>query len=72
MPRNFEIKNENAAVWRANFSNDKCNAVTECPMSENAIAYALEELEPGISSDVEDYLATCSGCADLAQDVRSA
>jgi Tfp pilus assembly protein PilP len=72
MPKNIEIMNQKAAVWRADLSNDKPKAVTECPLSEDVIAYALEELESGANSDIEDHLATCRVCADLAQDVRSA
>jgi type IV pilus assembly protein PilP len=63
---------ESATVFNGNTNDDKYNAVADCPMSEKAIAYAFEELEPADIPGLRRHLTTCRYCADLIQDLRTA
>ena len=43
MPNNFEITGETATALYANFSNDRRNAITECPMSDKSNNAIVED-----------------------------
>jgi type IV pilus assembly protein PilP len=57
---------------RRGYAGDRVKAVEDCPLSENAIAYALEELAPDAQQKVKDHLQSCRACMHLVLDARAA
>jgi type IV pilus assembly protein PilP len=69
---NTEIPAKLMDTLRRGYGNDREKTVKDCPMSENAIAYALEELAPDARQKVADHLQSCGACMNLVLDARSA
>jgi type IV pilus assembly protein PilP len=57
---------------RNEFGSDHEKAPNECPFSEQAIAYAFEELTPDVQPTMEAHLENCRACMDLVLDARTA
>jgi Tfp pilus assembly protein PilP len=57
---------------RRGYAGDREKAVEDCPGSENAIAYAFEELAPDAQQQVKDHLQSCRACMNLVLDARAA
>jgi Tfp pilus assembly protein PilP len=69
---NTEIPAKLMDTLRQGYAADCEKAVEDCPVSENAIAYALEELAPHAQQKVEDHLQSCRACMNLVLDARAA
>jgi type IV pilus assembly protein PilP len=69
---NTEIPAKLMDTLRRGYAGDREKAVEDCPVSENAIAYAFEELAPDAQQKVEDHLQSCSACMNLVLDARAA
>ena len=69
---NTEIPAELMDTLRQGYAADCEKAVEDCSVSENAIAYALEELAPDAGQKVEDHLQSCRACMNLVLDARAA
>lgn len=69
---NTEIPAELMDTLRRSYAGDRENVVEDCPVSGNAIAYALEELAPDARQKVEDHLQFCRACMNLVLDARAA
>ena len=54
------------------YSGDHDKALNECPFSEQALAYAFEELTPDVQQTMEAHLESCRACMDLILDARTA
>ena len=57
---------------RQAYAGDHQKALDECPFSEQAIAYAFEELTPDVQKTMEDHLGNCRACMDLVFYARTA
>jgi type IV pilus assembly protein PilP len=69
---NVEIPAKLMDTLRRGYAGDREKAVEDCPVSEDAIAYAFEELAPDAYQKVEDHLQSCSACMNLVLDARAA
>jgi type IV pilus assembly protein PilP len=69
---NTEIPAKLMDTLRQGYAGDREKAVEDCPVSENAIAYAIEELAPHARQKVEDHLQFCRACMNLVLDARAA
>jgi type IV pilus assembly protein PilP len=69
---NTEIPAKLMDTLRQGYAGDREKAVEDCPASENAIAYAFEELAPHARQKVEDHLQSCGACMNLVLDARAA
>ncbi len=69
---NTEIPAKLMDTLRQGYAGDREKAVEDCPVSENAIAYAIEELAPQARQKVEDHLQSCRACMNLVLDARAA
>jgi type IV pilus assembly protein PilP len=69
---NSEIPAKLMDTLRQGYAGDRQKAVEDCPVSENAIGYAFEELPPHAQQKVEDHLQSCRACMNLVLDVRAA
>ena len=69
---NTEIPAKLIETLRRGYTNDREKTVKDCSMSENAIAYAFEELAPDAHQKVEDHLQSCRTCMTLVLDARAA
>ena len=67
---NTENPTELMDTLRRGYSGDREKAVEDCPVSENAIAYAFEELAPDAQQKVEEHLQFCRACMNLVLDAR--
>ncbi len=56
---------------RNGYAGDSQKALEECPFSEQAIAYAFEELAPDAQQTMEEHLEHCLTCMDLILDTRT-
>jgi hypothetical protein len=59
---NTEIPVKLMGTLRRGYTHDREQTIQDCPMSENAIAYAFEELAPGALKKVETHLQLCRAC----------
>ncbi len=57
---------------RDGYTQNQDKALKECPFSEQAIAYAFEELAPDAQHTMEAHLENCRACMDLILDARTA
>jgi Tfp pilus assembly protein PilP len=57
---------------RNGYAGEHEKALNECPFSEQAIAYAFEELTPDVEQTMETHLESCRACMDLILDARTA
>ncbi|MGD8344480.1 MAG: pilus assembly protein PilP [Desulfobacterales bacterium] len=57
---------------RDGYAEEHDKALSECPFSEQAIAYAYEELTPDVQPTMEAHLESCRACMDLILDTRTA
>jgi len=69
---NTEIPAKLMDTLRRGYAGDREKAVEDCPVSENAIAYAFEELAPDAQQKVKDHLQSCRACMNLVLDARAA
>ena len=69
---NTEIPAKLMDTLRRGYAGDREKAVEDCPVSENAIAYAFEELAPDARQKVKDHLQSCRACMNLVLDARAA
>ena len=69
---NTENPAELIHTLRRGYAGDREKAVEDCPASENAIAYAFEELALDARQQVEDHLQSCRACMNLVLDARAA
>jgi type IV pilus assembly protein PilP len=59
-------------TFRRGYAGNREKALEDCPVSENAIAYAFEELAPDARQKVEGHLQSCRACMNLVLDTRAA
>jgi hypothetical protein len=57
---------------RNGYAREHEKALDECPFSEQAIAYAFEELAPVAQRTIEEHIEHCRACMDLILDTRTA
>ena len=57
---------------RQGYDGDRTTALEACPLHDNAIAYAFEELAADELQKVEDHLQSCRACMNLVLDARAA
>ncbi|MDX1707672.1 MAG: pilus assembly protein PilP, partial [Desulfobacterales bacterium] len=57
---------------RDGYAGDPHKALKDCAFSEQAIAYAFEELAPDAQQSMEEHLEHCRTCMDLILDTRTA
>jgi hypothetical protein len=57
---------------RNGYAGEHEKALNECPFSEQAIAYAFEELTPDAQQTIETHLENCRPCMNLILDARTA
>ena len=57
---------------RQEYAGNHEDALDGCPFSEQAIAYAFEELAPDVQQTMEDHLGNCRPCKDLVLYARAA
>lgn len=57
---------------RRGYSGGREKTLYECPFSEQAIAYAYEELAPDAQQTMDNHLEYCPACMDLILDARTA
>jgi len=69
---NIENPAKLMGTLRRGYTHDREQTIQDCPMSENAIAYAFEELAPGALKKVETHLQLCRACMILVLDARAA
>lgn len=69
---NTEIPGKLMDTLRRGYAGDREKAFEDCPVSENAIAYAFEELAPDAQQKVKDHLQSCRACMNLVLDARAA
>ena len=69
---NSEISAKLLDTLRRSYADDHKKVLEDCPVSENAIAYAFEELAPDAQQKVENHLQSCRACMDLVLDARAA
>jgi type IV pilus assembly protein PilP len=69
---NTEIPAKLMDTLRRGYAGDREKAVEDCPVSENAIAYAFEELAPDAQQKVKDHLQSCRAFMNVVLDARSA
>jgi type IV pilus assembly protein PilP len=43
-----------------------------CRMADQAVAYALDELEAGLQHEMKDHLLSCRSCLEMVIDIRTA
>ena len=76
MSEKFIDQNEIAAEFMnslsRSFAGDRKEMATDCPFSENAIAYAFAELAPAARQKIEDHIESCRDCMNLVLDARAA
>jgi Tfp pilus assembly protein PilP len=56
---------------RNGYASEHEKALNECPFSEQAIAYAFEELTPDVQQAIEMHLESCRACMELILDART-
>ncbi|MGD2096923.1 MAG: pilus assembly protein PilP [Desulfobacterales bacterium] len=67
-----EISTQLLNALRDGYAGDHEKALSECPFSEQAIAYAFEELTPDVQQTMEAHFESCRACMDLILDARTA
>ncbi len=68
----FNISEETLSLFQQIFMEEEADIIENCPFSEKAIAYALDELGSREGQDARNHLLDCRACLDLFFDVRMA